>query len=726
MVHTQTLDSYDPSLVAPSSQELLHRAGLFARELGATDATLHDGEAVVKILAALRLDQEVLAAALLSTALQQAGLPSCDRVEKAFGPAIARLVDGVSRMAFLHEGIVEKGKSDPTQAENLRKMLLAMAEDVRVVLIKLAERMHVMRTLKSQPESVRQSLSRETLAIFTPLANRLGIGQLKWELEDLAFRYLEPENYKEIARLLDERRTDREHYIARVVSSLRKDLHNAGIDAEVSGRPKHIYSIWRKMQRKGSDFHQVFDVRAVRVLVNQVADCYAALGIVHHLWPHVPGEFDDYIATPKNNLYRSLHTAVRGPEGKTLEVQIRTHEMHHHAELGVAAHWRYKEGSKFDAGFERKITWLRQLLDWKGEGPEGGDLLEQFKTEAFQDHVYVLTPKGEIVDLPQGATPLDFAYAVHTQVGHRCRGAKVNGRIVTLNYELRNGDQVEILTAKQGGPSRDWLSPHLGYLKTSRARDRVRHWFKQQDVQKNLDAGRALLDRELRRLGVSGTNYEKLAQKFGFVKVEDFMASLGRGDITATQIAGALQGLVKPEVPTERAAPSTVGKTTGTTGGTAGGTPAEVNVQGVGNLLTAFARCCKPLPTDSVIGYITRGRGVSIHRRDCPNLLRMGAAASGRLIEVEWGGKGTANRPPTYPVDIEVDAYDRPGLLRDITSILANEKINLMAVNVSTDKKEQAAHMKLTLEITDIHQLSRVLERICQVPNVTEARRHGP
>jgi GTP pyrophosphokinase len=672
---------------------------------------------VAQILSALRLDHEVLVAAVLYTALQGVSPLPLETVEGEFGAAVAKLVEGVAGMAFLHEGIAEKGRNDPAQAENLRKMLIAMAEDVRVVLIKLAERTHVMRTLKQRPEKERQSIARETLAIFTPLANRLGIGQLKWELEDLAFRHAEPERYKEIVRLLDERRTDRERYIARVMQILREEMHKAGIEAEVSGRPKHIYSICRKMQRKGADFHQVFDVRAVRILVNQVADCYAALGVVHTLWPHMPGEFDDYIATPKNNLYRSLHTAVRGPEGKTLEVQIRTHEMHHQAELGVAAHWRYKEGgNKFDAGFERKIAWLRQLLDWRGDVAEGTDLLERFKAEAFQDHVYVLTPKGEIVDLPQGATVLDFAYYVHTQVGHRCRGAKVSGRIVPLNYELRSGEQVEILTTKQGGPSRDWLSPHLGYLKTSRARDRVRHWFKQQDLHKNQDAGRALLDRELKRLGVTGIGYDKLAQKFGFAKADDFMASLGRGDITATQIASAVQALLRPEIPQEKH---------GVIAPRPSGAPAAIKVQGVGNLLTTFARCCKPVPRDPIIGYITRGRGVTVHRLDCPNILRVGGTAEGRLIEVEWGdGCAETERTATYPVDVRVDAYDRPGLLRDITAILANEKINLMAVNVSTDKKEHTAHMRLTLEITDIHQLSRVLQRIHQVRIVMEACRY--
>ncbi len=682
----------------------------FSRQAGATDASLTDAHAVAQIVSELRLDPEVLAAAVLSVALRGRDV-SAEAVRASFGPGVAKLVDGVSRMGFLHEIVLQPAHAGAAHLENLRKMLLAMAEDVRVVLIKLAERVHVMRSLKHRPAEQREAAARETLSIFAPLANRLGIGQVKWELEDVAFRYLEPERYKYIAGLLDERRVDRERYVAGVVKRLRAELAEVGLRAEVTGRPKHIYSIWRKMQRKAVDFHQLSDVRAVRILVDQVSDCYAALGVVHTLWPHIAGEFDDYIATPKENQYRSLHTAVRGPEGKTLEVQIRTYDMNHHAELGVAAHWRYKEGSHHDPGYERRIAWLRQLLDWKGDRDEGGDLLEQFKAEAFHDRVYVLTPLGEIVDLPQGSTPLDFAYHIHTQVGHRCRGAKVNGRIVPLNCELKSGDEVEVLTAKQGAPSRDWLSPHLGYLKSSRARGRVRHWFKQQDLDNTQAAGRALLDRELRRLGMAGMSYDKLAQQSGFAKLDDFLAALGRGDITATQVAATAQGLLRP-VPS--AQPRATPRPPPDSGSGA------LRVNGVGNLLTALARCCTPLPGDAVIGYITRGRGVTVHRRECPNILRLGGAGDGRLVAVDWGEEPSAK----YPVDIRVDAIDRSGLLRDITAILGDEKVNVIAVNSLSDKEQHRAAMHLTLEVVDLYQLSRVLARIHQVPNVTDARRY--
>jgi GTP pyrophosphokinase len=697
-----------PSATTPGEgQRAIEHATEFARRAGATEKALAEADAVSQILAELRLDPEVLAAAVLCVASQGCEF-ALDTVRSSFGPAVAKLVEGVSRMAFLHDMAPKPGPGSGAHLENLRKMLLAMAEDVRVVLIKLAERLYVMRSLKHRPADQREAVARETLTIFAPLANRLGIGQIKWELEDLAFRYLEPERYKHIAGLLDERRADRERYIARVVKRLGAELAKAGIRAEVTGRPKHIYSIWRKMQRKSVDFYQLFDVRALRVLVDEIADCYAALGVVHTLWPHVPGEFDDYIATPKENQYRSLHTAVRGPEGKTLEVQIRTHDMNQHADLGVAAHWRYKEGSRYDPGFERRIAWLRQLLEWKGERDEAGDLLEQFKAEAFHERVYVLTPRGEIVDLPQGATPLDFAYHIHTQVGHCCRGAKVNGRIVPLNHELRSGDAVEVLTAKQGGPSRDWLSPHLGYLKSGRARGRVRQWFKQQDLEKTQASGRAALERELRRLGMAGMSYEKLASQAGFAKLDDFLAALGRGDLSATQVAASVHGQVKPEPPAElrgKRLPVETGR--------------QLRVHGVGNLLTNLAGCCKPLPGDAVIGYITRGRGVSVHRRDCPNILRLGEGSDGRLIEVDWGGQGAG----TYPVDLQVDAFDRAGLLRDITAILADERINVIAVNTLSSRGQHTAHMSLTVEVSDIYQLSRVLSRINQVPNVTDARR---
>jgi GTP pyrophosphokinase len=583
------------------------------------------------------------------------------------------------------------------------------------VLIKLADRLHNMRTLAALPEERQRQIALETLDIFAPLANRLGIWQIKWELEDLAFRYLEPATYRQIAAWLAEKRADREQYIARFVASLERALKEANIAAEVSGRPKHLYSIWRKMQRKGLDFAQVLDVRAVRVLVPRVADCYAALGVVHTLWQHVPGEFDDYIATPKENNYRSLHTAVIGPEGKVVEVQIRTHGMHQQAELGVAAHWHYKEGMKPDEGFERKLAWLRSLLEWKDQVVEAAEFVDRFKSEVFEERVYVFTPKGNIVDLPVGATPLDFAYHIHTEVGHRCRGARVDGRIVPLTYKLKTGEQVEVLTVKEGGPSRDWLNAHLGYLATSKARTKVQQWFKQQNYEAAATTGREILEREFHRLGIADVKYEAVAQGLGFGKVDDFLAAAGRGEVKSSQIMAVVQELVEPglkEAVRPPPAPRPAVRPAA---------PAGITVQGVGNLLTRMARCCNPVPGDDIVGFITRGKGVTVHRRDCSNALRHRDEHGERLIEVSWG-KASGR---TYPVEVEITAYDRPGLLRDITALLANEKINVAGVSTLTDRADRVARMTFTLEIPDLDTLSRVLALIDQVPNVTEVRRRA-
>ena len=668
--------------------------------------------AVAEILSDLDLDPETIAAALLHDVVEDTSV-SLEQIRSRFGDNIARLVDGVTKMALIQES-PEQGaetRRERANAESLRKMLLAMVEDVRVVLVKLADRLHNMRTLDHLDEDKRRRIARETLDIFAPLANRLGIWQLKWELEDLALRHLEPESYKRIARLLDERRVDRERFIDNVVSTLQRELARAGIAAEVIGRPKHIYSIWKKMQRKGIDFHEVFDVRAVRIFVDNLAACYGALGIVHTLWRHIPREFDDYIATPKENQYQSLHTAVVGPEGKTLEVQIRTHEMHAHAELGVAAHWRYKEGAKKDAGFEQKIAWLRQILEWRDEEASAGDFVNRFKAEVFEDRVYVLTPKGNVIDLPAGATPLDFAYHIHTDVGHRCRGAKVNGTMVPLTYELKTGEQVEILTTRTGGPSRDWLNPHLGYLKSSRARAKARSWFKQQNLEKNVAAGRHTLDRELHRLGVGEVNLERLGKRLRFDTLDEFLAAIGRGEVTFAQIAAEAQDEIAPRRP---GGETPLGKPRRRSTAL----PGDVKIEGVGNLLTNIARCCKPVPNDDITGYITRGHGVTIHRSDCPNVLRLRTDARERLIEVSWG----AQVDSAYPVDLQIVAYDRQGLLRDVTGVLSNEKLNVLAMNTVTDKTHMA-HLTLTLEISDLRQLSRVLDKIGQLANVVEARR---
>jgi GTP pyrophosphokinase len=666
--------------------------------------------AAAQMLAELRLDTDTLAAALMHDTLEDTQV-TYEKLEAEFGEQIAKLVDGVTKLGQIDQlsGMSERNIQEDAQAESLRKMFLAMVDDVRVVLIKLADRLHNMRTLGSLPEHKRKRIARETMEIFAPLANRLGIWQIKWELEDLSFRHLEPETYKEIATLIDERRPDRERYITQVVSRVREELKQAGINAEIEGRPKHIYSINRKMRRKGVDFDQIYDVRGVRVTVESTPDCYAALGVIHSLWRPIPGEFDDYIATPKDNMYRALHTAVVGPEGKPLEVQIRTYEMDYTAELGIAAHWRYKEGHRQDPVFDNKIAWLRQLMEWRQEVTDAHEFVDSLKTDVFQDRVYSFTPKGDIVDLPAGSTPIDFAYHIHTEVGHRCRGAKVNGRLVALHYQLHSGDQVEVLTAKRGGPSRDWLNPHLGYIKTQRARSKVRQWFKRQNREENIVQGREMLERELKRLGLDETPYDQIAKRFNFDKVDDLMAAIGAGDINAHQIAGRALELAEPEeeileIPSVRTLP--VAPATG------------VRVDGVGDLLTNLARCCNPLPGDDIVGYITRGRGVSIHRQDCPNILRMNDRE--RLIAVDWGKDEVTE---THPVNVRVEAYDRQGLLRDIAAIVADEYINLSAANIATRKKDNVATMMITLEIADIDQLSRVLARVERLPNVVEARR---
>jgi GTP pyrophosphokinase len=670
--------------------------------------------AVARILADLGLDHETLAAAILHDVVEDGGI-ALDDLKKEFGASIAGLVDGVTRMKVIQEFQSEPAGSrhEHAQAESLRKMLLAMAEDVRVVFIKLADRLHNMRTLAALAEEKRKRIARETMDIFAPLANRLGIWQMKWELEDMAFRYLEPATYRQTADFIAERREDRETYIAVFVEILSQELSGSGVKAEVTGRPKHIYSIWRKMQHKARHFEQIYDVRAVRVLVDSVRDCYAALGVVHTLWQHIPGEFDDYIATPKENHYRSIHTAVIGPQGKTVEVQIRTHEMHRQSELGVAAHWRYKEGARTDSGYDAKIAWLRSLLEWKDEVASASDFVDQFKSEVFSERVYVFTPKGKIVDLPAGSTPLDFAYHIHTNVGHRCRGARVNGQMVPLTHALTTGDRVEVLTIKEGGPSRDWLSPHLGYLHTSKARSRVNHWFREQNYEASVAAGRAVLEREFHRLGIGDVKFEKLAQRFEFQKVDDFLEATGRGDIKPAQIMSALQELAGQEF--HEPPPAIVARAPG-----APAKPPGVTIQGIGNLLTRMARCCNPLPGDPIVGFITRGQGVTIHRQDCANALRHHDEHNERLIEVSWGAQAGV----AYPVEVEVTAYDRAGLLRDITSLLANEKLIVRGMNTVTDR-QQVTHMIFTLEIPDITTLSRILALLDQIPNVSGVRRRA-
>ena len=601
---------------------------------------------------------------------------------------------------------------DARQAETVRKMLLAVVSDPRLVLARLAERLVRLRHARELPDEERERLAVETRAIFAPLANRLGVWQLKWELEDLAFRYLEPEEYRRIAAALNERRADREAYIEQLCTLLRSELQRAGITAEVYGRPKHIYSIYRKMQRKQLAFEQLFDVRAVRIIVDTVRDCYAALGVVHGLWPYVPGEFDDYIATPKDNFYRSIHTAVIGPQGKAVEIQIRTHEMHEHAELGVAAHWQYKEGGPRDTQYERKIEWVRRLLEPQEGADADRDFLDRMRAELFEDRVYVLTPKGEVVDLPRGATPLDFAYHVHTDLGHRCRGAKVNGRIVPLTYVLSNGEIVEILAGKQPAPSRDWLAPEQGYLVSARNRAKVRAWFRKQDVADNRRAGRAIAERELARIGAGPEHLAALVQALEARDTEHLYQLLGEGEITVTQLIQAAQRVVVESQPRLRALQPAKAKRA-----RRGNSPVEV--EGVGDLPTTLAKCCAPLRPQPITGYVTFGRGVTIHRSDCPSLARMRAVKPERILNVEW----TQNEEALLTVELEVTAYDRRGLLRDVTDVVAVERLSIDSMNTRTDHDTGTAHLTLVLAVRDLEQLASLLRRLAAVPNVIRARR---
>ncbi len=664
---------------------------------------------VAQILADLRLDSATIAAGLLHDVVEDS-VVTIEDLRQDFGDEVTSLVDGVTKLSQIDRlsQMTQRDLQDE-DAESLRKMFLAMADDVRVVLIKLADRLHNMRTLESLSQEQQRRIAEETLEIFAPLANRLGIWQMKWELEDLGFRYLNPQRYWEITALLDERRADRERRIARVIGILEKRLRKEGLEAEISGRPKHIYSIHEKMNRKGLPFEQIHDVRGVRIIVNTVRECYAVLGAVHSLWRPIPGEFDDFIATPKDNMYQSLHTAVVGPDGKTLEVQVRSYEMHRRAELGIAAHWRYKEHAKRDVAFEAKIAWLRSLMDWQQEVTDAWEFIDSLKSDVFQySRIYTFTPKGDIIDLTAGSTPIDFAYRIHTEIGHRCRGAKVNGKIVPLDYQLQNGDQVEILTARRGKPSRDWLNLHLGYIKTSRARQKIRQWFRRQDRAESVAQGRQLLEKELKRLGLDQKNYEEIATLLKFDKVEDLTAAIGYGDINTQQVAAKLIEAEKeeeePELPEAAPPPPEV---------------SGVTVRGVGDLLTRVAGCCHPLPGDPVVGYVTRGRGITIHRQDCRNILYL--EDKERLIEVDWG----EDIEQVFPVMIQVLAYDRTGLMRDITEIMVEERINISAANIATHPKDHTAVITVTLEISSIVQLSRVLDRIEKLPNVFEARRRA-
>jgi GTP pyrophosphokinase len=719
-----------------ADRELIQRAYRVAEEAH-REQKRHSGEpyinhclAVASILADLRVPPEVVAAGLLHDTVEDTPI-TLNEIRRDFGQTIAVLVDGVTKLTNLPrvsrgDQHAEKSNgnngSEPAEpevdslalgrkqdlvSETLRKTFLAMGEDVRVVLIKLADRLHNMRTLGFMPEHKRKRIAKETLDIFAPLANRLGIWQIKWELEDLGFRYLNPEKYKEIAEQIQERRPDREVQIEAIKEDLLKLLESHNIKAEISGRPKHIYSIYKKMTQKGKPFDLVRDVRAVRLIVPDVPACYAALGVIHTHWRPIPGEFDDYIAAPKDNFYQSLHTAVIYEDKRPLEVQIRTAEMHQNAEYGIAAHWRYKEGAHRDKSYEQRINWLRNMMEWRTDVNDAQEFVEGMKSDVFQDRVYVFTPRGDIIDLSARSTPIDFAYHVHTDIGHRCRGARVNGKLVPLYQELKTGDQVEILTAKRGGPSRDWLNPNLGLVKTQRARSKIKAWFKKQEDEQNLAQGRATLERELQRLGITSINFEKMARELGFKVPEDMFIALGNGDLSVNKVIKELSEIEETADILQVTVPAQETKTSTDT----------VEVVGLKGLLSTMARCCNPMPGDQIVGYITRGRGATIHRQDCPNILRI--KDKERLLQVDWG-----RVERTFPVHITVKAYDRQGLMGDISTLLQNEGVNIADVSVNYNRT--VADIRLVIEIRDLAQLSRVLTRIESLPNVLEAQRTKP
>jgi GTP diphosphokinase / guanosine-3',5'-bis(diphosphate) 3'-diphosphatase len=729
--YSRDLDSLLSSLkdIKPNEQDLIERAYHRAE-------TSHEGQkrksgepyfthcvAVASILAEMNMDTETIAAGLLHDVAEDTDV-TIDMLRDEFGTAIALLVDGVTKLK--HLPIKNISSIDDTrrtsvinrEMEYIRKMLMTMGDDIRVVLVKLADRLHNMRTLGYMPQHKQKTVAQETSDIFAPLANRLGIWQIKWELENLSFRYLNPEAYRSIATSLDEQRAHREDYVAKIKQRLESALSDHGLtNVTITARPKHIFSIYNKMQRKDIPLEQIYDIRAVRVMVDSLTDCYLALGIVHNLWRPISGEFDDYIANPKDNFYRSLHTAVHDAKGKTVEIQIRTWEMHEDAEYGIAAHWRYKEGNRqHDKAFERRVSYLRRLMEFGPEVNDATQFVDTVKAEVFQDRVYSITPNGDIIDLPVGATPIDFAYHIHTDIGDRCRGAKINGRLMPLNYKLKMSDQVEILTAKRGGPSMDWLNPDLDYAVTTRARNKIRHWFRKQNRDKHIAMGRDALERELKRLGVlDKITFESVAKLLAYDKLDDFLAVIGAGDITGAQITNHVleeerrknEQMISEEELLKPRSKSTASNTT--TG---------VSVMGAGGLLVNLARCCSPMPGDEIIGYITRGRGITVHRNDCPNMQSL--RDSERLIDVSWR---TADEKQRYIVPVEVVAYDREGLLREITTIIADQKVNISSVEVST--RQHIATLYLQLEIASNQQLTRILAKVDCIPSVVEARRRN-
>lgn len=698
--------------------ELIRNACTLSQLAGQDHATetgqscLQQGLAMADLLADLEVDKDTLIAAIIFENVHYADL-SIEDVEEQLGSNIAKLVKGIEKMSAMHNfQALNKFPQNKQQIDNIRKMLLAMVDDVRVVLIKLAERLCVLRSASHLSEPIRKQLATEAMEIYAPLANRLGIGAIKWEMEDLAFRHLQPDKYKEIAKGLKAKRLERDSFVNGIVAQLNHQIQASGAQHfAVYGRSKHIHSIYKKMKRKNVSLDEIYDATAVRVLVDTEAQCYEVLGMVHALWKQIPAEFDDYIINSKANGYQSLHTAVIGPEDKVFEVQIRTFLMHDLAEMGVAAHWKYKEGGiQQKESHERKIEWLRDVLAWHQEMASNKGVSDQLTMEFLEDRAYVFTPDGDVLDLPQGVTPLDFAYHVHSNLGHRCRGAKVNGHIVPLTYKLKTGDKVEILTGKELKPSRDWINPHLNYLITSRAKAKVLHWFKMQDYDNNVQDGRELLDKELKSLGIKTDKLNEVSKLLHFKKMDDLYAALGRSDIKIGQIISRLappetseQNILKylkqqsmPEVKS-----------------------GDLQIEGVGNLLTFMARCCKPVPGDPVIGYITIGRGVSVHRQDCSNVIHASEKQKQRFLQVSWGKSIREN----YVVDVFIKAFDRSDLLRDVTSLLSNEKAHVYAFQTQSNKHDNTAYITLSVEIDGLNSLSRLLTKLEQIPNVLEARR---
>jgi GTP pyrophosphokinase len=658
---------------------------------------------VAAILADLELDAETIAAALLHDTVEDTNLTT-EEVQKQFGPEVARLVDGVTKL-----GRIALRSDQQQQAENIRKMMVAMAEDLRVVLIKLADRLHNMRTLDPLPEPKRRKISRETLDIYAPLAHRLGIGQIKWELEDLAFRNLEPDAYEDVVKRIAMKRHDREVLVSDLREILGRELDKVGIQSEITGRPKHIYSVWQKMTKENKDFTEIYDLSAIRVHVESVRDCYGVLGVVHSLWKPVPGRFKDYIAMPKSNGYQSLHTTVITHTGEPIEIQIRTHEMHRVAEFGVAAHWTYKEGGK-DASFDQKLSWLRSLLEWQNEVGDAESFLNTVKVDLFQDEVYVFTPKGDVLNLPAGSTPVDFAYRIHTEVGHRCIGAKVNGRMVPLEYELKNGEIVEVLTSKgPHGPSRDWLN----FVKSASAKERIRKWFKSQRREENVAKGRDLLDKELHRMhrvslaDLSDVKLLEIANLHRFPTVDDFTAAIGYGDLSPHAVVMRMSLSIEtpgdlrtiPLVPQVQPIP-------------------RVLVRGEKGILTTVASCCQPVPGDAIVGYTTRGKGVTVHRADCVNAVN--AQDRARVVPVDWDAEATH----LYPVAIKIEAWDRQGLMRDIATVVAEARVNMSALEVHV-YDDKTAVVSATVEIDSLAQLSRLMEKLEGVKDVHTVAREA-